>query len=268
MAAPATSSDRGQCRRIRRNGRRIRRNGRRPSRVVVGRGAMPSDRARCRSIAADFIRAGAPSPAAHTATPLAVARNSFPAPRHASWVYPRRMAPPASPIDVFLSYAHDDATLLQELEKHLVILRSEGMIRSFHSGNVSAGEDWRAAVDGHLDRADVILALVSADFLASNLCYEVDLAKALARHQAGKAVGDPRAPAGMRLAVRHARRTQGALQGRAAGEELGRDGRGAHQRGPRHSRSGDRAPGGARPGVDSFLCNRHEWGAYAGRRRA
>ncbi|MEM7794112.1 MAG: TIR domain-containing protein [Cyanobacteria bacterium P01_C01_bin.118] len=38
-----------------------------------------------------------------------------------------------------------------------------------------------------LKRADIILLLISADFIASDYCYEIELQQAMERHQAGEA---------------------------------------------------------------------------------
>jgi hypothetical protein len=48
---------------------------------------------------------------------------------------------------------------------------------------IGAGEEWRGAIDRHLEEADVILLLVSADFLASDYLYDVELRRALERHR-------------------------------------------------------------------------------------
>ena len=91
------------------------------------------------------------------------------------------------PLEVFVSYAPEDEALRIELEKHLALLQHQGHITSFHAGKVSAGSDWKAALDAHLDRARVVLLLVSADFIASRRCYEAEMTPALARHARGEA---------------------------------------------------------------------------------
>ena len=50
-----------------------------------------------------------------------------------------------------------------------------------------AGTEWAGAIDAHLQRAQIILLLVSADFLASDYCYDVEVQTAMARHEAGEA---------------------------------------------------------------------------------
>ncbi|WP_438027033.1 toll/interleukin-1 receptor domain-containing protein [Sorangium sp. So ce233] len=87
-------------------------------------------------------------------------------------------------IEVFLSCASEDEALLAKLEKHLSTLRNEGLIQSFHTGNVGAGQVSKAIAEAHLERADMVLLLVSSDFLATRECYERDVARAIARHEA------------------------------------------------------------------------------------
>jgi TIR domain len=91
--------------------------------------------------------------------------------------------PALNPVNVFYCYAPQDEELRSELEKHLSVLRRQGYVRSFSAQAIGAGEEWRAAIDRHLDEAEVILLLVSADLLASDYLYEVELARALERRR-------------------------------------------------------------------------------------
>ena len=50
-----------------------------------------------------------------------------------------------------------------------------------------AGEDWAGLIDEHFKDADIIVLLISADFLRSNYCYEIEMENALERHRAGAA---------------------------------------------------------------------------------
>ena len=94
---------------------------------------------------------------------------------------------PDSPIEVFYSYAHEDESLRAELEKHLSLLKRQRLIAGWHDRQILAGTDWSQAIDTHLERASVILLLVSADFLASDYCYGIEMERALERHQANEA---------------------------------------------------------------------------------
>ncbi|MDI1443715.1 toll/interleukin-1 receptor domain-containing protein [Polyangium sp. 6x1] len=96
-----------------------------------------------------------------------------------------------APIDVFISYSHRDEPFREELEKHLSLLRRSGAIRSWHDRRIGAGDDWKAAIDENLDRARIILLLVSVDFINSDYCYDIELKRALQRRASGEAVVIP-----------------------------------------------------------------------------
>jgi Cdc6-like AAA superfamily ATPase len=88
-------------------------------------------------------------------------------------------------INVFFSYSHKDEQLRDELANHLSILRREGWIDTWHDRRISAGMEWEGQIDEHLKRAQIILLLISPDFLASDYCYDVELKVALERHETG-----------------------------------------------------------------------------------
>ncbi len=90
-------------------------------------------------------------------------------------------------IEVFFSYSHRDETLRDELAKHLSILKRQGVITAWHDRQITAGSEWAGAIDDHLNSARVILLLISADFLASDYCWDVELKRAIERHEAGDA---------------------------------------------------------------------------------
>jgi hypothetical protein len=91
--------------------------------------------------------------------------------------------PERTPVNVFFCYAPEDEELRGELETHLSLLKRQGFVRSWSSRRIGAGEEWRGAIDRRLDEADLILLLVSADFLASDYLYDVELGRALERHR-------------------------------------------------------------------------------------
>lgn len=88
-----------------------------------------------------------------------------------------------TPIEVFYSYAHEDRPLRDELEKHLKLLHRQGLIIQWYDHYISPGSNRPQAISMHLERASVILLLVSADFLASDYCYGVEMQRALERHR-------------------------------------------------------------------------------------
>lgn len=95
--------------------------------------------------------------------------------------------PPASPIEVFFSYSERNRDLRDKLETHLAILKRKGVIRGWHDGEIGAGEERDKALVEHLETAKIILLLISADFLASDFCYDVEMQRAIERHARGEA---------------------------------------------------------------------------------
>ena len=91
--------------------------------------------------------------------------------------------PSKRPLQVFFSYAHEDEALRDELAKHLNILKRQGMIATWHDRRIEPGEEWAGKIAENLKIADLILLLVSADFLDSDYIQDVELQHALARHQ-------------------------------------------------------------------------------------
>jgi tetratricopeptide (TPR) repeat protein len=90
-------------------------------------------------------------------------------------------------IRVFYCYAHEDQAMRDELEKHLGILKRHGQIIGWHDRDISAGNEWEHEINSHLNLADIILLLVSPDFIHSEYCYSVEMSRALERHYAGEA---------------------------------------------------------------------------------
>lgn len=88
---------------------------------------------------------------------------------------------------LFFSYSHTDEDLRDRLETHLAMLKRQGVIEAWHDRRIVAGDKLGGSIDRELNRADVILLLVSPDFLASDYCYDVEVKRAMERHEAGEA---------------------------------------------------------------------------------
>lgn len=84
-------------------------------------------------------------------------------------------------------YSHKDEKFRDALATHLSLLKRQGVIKEWYDRKITAGEEWGNAIDEHLEVADIILLLVSPDFISSDYCWGKEMIKALERHDAGKA---------------------------------------------------------------------------------
>src|SRR5207302_1685534 len=90
-------------------------------------------------------------------------------------------------VSIFFCYAHEDEDLLNKLKRHLWPLQRQGLIDVWHDRDISAGTEWEREISQHLNAAQIILLLVSPDFMYSEYCYGVEMKRALERHQRGEA---------------------------------------------------------------------------------
>src|SRR5450759_2542293 len=90
-------------------------------------------------------------------------------------------------VRIFFCYARKDELLLNQLKNHLQPLQRQGLIKLWYDREIRAGSEWESVIKKQLDMAQIILLLVSPDFMASDYCYSIEMERALARHKAGKA---------------------------------------------------------------------------------
>ncbi len=102
--------------------------------------------------------------------------------------YHSRMSSDSAPaFDVFFSYSHRDEKLRDALEIHLALMKREGEIRTWHDRRIGAGTEWQGEIDARLESADLVLLLISPDFIASAYCFDREMTRALERHAAEEA---------------------------------------------------------------------------------
>ncbi len=89
----------------------------------------------------------------------------------------------ARAVRIFYSYAHRDKELRDELANHL----GRSHIAGWHDREILAGQDWEKEIDIYLETADIILLLISANFLSSRYCSGKEMRRALERQEAGDA---------------------------------------------------------------------------------
>ncbi len=93
----------------------------------------------------------------------------------------------SSLVNVFISYSPEDQDLQEELDLHLAHFKRQGKIQAWHRGKIEAGAEWDAAIKDQLETAQIILLLISSNFIASDYCYDQQLQRALQRHNEGTA---------------------------------------------------------------------------------
>ncbi|NWA61141.1 toll/interleukin-1 receptor domain-containing protein [Pantoea sp. B9002] len=89
------------------------------------------------------------------------------------------------------SYSHVDEALRNELEKHLSPLKRMGKITTWHDRRINPGLEFESQIDHYFSEADIILLLISSDFIASDYCYQVEMTNAMERHKRAEAVVIP-----------------------------------------------------------------------------
>lgn len=94
-------------------------------------------------------------------------------------------------VSLFISYSHKDDELRKELTTHLMPLRRQGLISTWYDRMIEPGSKWDEAIKAQLMAADIILLLLSADFIASDYCADVEIQAAMDRHLSGDAVVIP-----------------------------------------------------------------------------
>jgi hypothetical protein len=92
---------------------------------------------------------------------------------------------------IFIAYSHADKKYLEGLTRHLSVLEREGLVRVWYDGCITAGENWDASIRRSLQEADVVLLLISAEFIASQYCYSVEMQAAIDRHKRREALVVP-----------------------------------------------------------------------------
>lgn len=88
-------------------------------------------------------------------------------------------------LKIFISYSHLDEKLKDALLKHLRPLEKMNLITEWHDRKLLAGDVWGDEVSKNLEQADIVLLLVSIDFINSKYCYDIELDRALERHAEG-----------------------------------------------------------------------------------
>jgi internalin A len=93
---------------------------------------------------------------------------------------------PVHPVAVFISYASKDESFRDQLEGALMPYERKGELEVWFDKLVEPGQTWEAEILSRLERAQIIILLLSNDFLRSAYCMEKELPRAMERREAGE----------------------------------------------------------------------------------
>jgi hypothetical protein len=91
------------------------------------------------------------------------------------------------PLSLFCSYAHDDAGYLSDLQDHLAPMRRERLIEIWSDLEIVPGTEWDATIAAQLERASIVVLLITPRFIQSDYAWGREMHRALERHEAGEA---------------------------------------------------------------------------------
>src|SRR5690349_904893 len=94
-------------------------------------------------------------------------------------------ASPSPVVNLFYCYAHEDEPFRLELEKHLASFTRSGYLASWSDRHIPPGTEWHQEIASHLSSANLIVLLISPDFLYSDSCAE-EMRQALAFQKEGR----------------------------------------------------------------------------------
>ena len=94
-------------------------------------------------------------------------------------------------LKLFISYSHKDVSYKEELCKYLAQLATQKDIQIWSDIEIMPGQEFHPEIFNNLYQSQVILLLLSIDFLNSEFCFRKELASALELHESRRAVVIP-----------------------------------------------------------------------------
>jgi len=93
----------------------------------------------------------------------------------------------AAPLNVFISYSQNqtDRPLLDKLRGHLAPLVQAGKLAVWEDSQMLPGGEWNKSIKENLELADIVLLLVSSDYMASDYINRVEVPLAMQRQENG-----------------------------------------------------------------------------------
>lgn len=88
-------------------------------------------------------------------------------------------------LNAFISYSHKDKKLKEDFFDHISPLVREDKLTLWNDNAIDLGSNWYDEIVDNLEKADLVICLVSSSFIASNFCYLEEFTKALDDHKKG-----------------------------------------------------------------------------------
>ena len=95
--------------------------------------------------------------------------------------------PPRKKPTLFISYAHEDEELRNRLCVHLGSLIRDGVIKTWHDREMLGGDEFNNVIPEKMKESAILLLLISADFINSSFCMDIELPIALELHNSKRA---------------------------------------------------------------------------------
>ncbi|MEP7110291.1 MAG: toll/interleukin-1 receptor domain-containing protein [Ferruginibacter sp.] len=92
-----------------------------------------------------------------------------------------------SPARIFYSYAHEDKDCRDELSSYLGALVLNNKIEEWYDRHITPGVDYNIEINARIENSDIIIFLISKDFLKSKYCFGIETDKAFILQKQGKA---------------------------------------------------------------------------------
>jgi len=89
---------------------------------------------------------------------------------------------------IFISYSHQNEDLKNEFRKMISPLEREGKWSVWDDRWLLPGDNWNKEIIKHLNEANIIVLMLTPDFFSSNFIYDIELTRAIQRHETGQAL--------------------------------------------------------------------------------
>ena len=90
-------------------------------------------------------------------------------------------------MNLFIAYSRKDEPFLKKLTSHLKPLKRSGVLNMvWYDQKIEVGTDWERAIEQAIMSANIIILLISSDFLASEFAYHREMMTALDLHNQGQ----------------------------------------------------------------------------------